>query len=363
MRPFATFDLSQSFNHYLEALMHRRFAFFIFSLIIFIGISNQSFSLERDFVYRAKERNLWTNEACINFLDQNISLPKHLDLGVVPILKKHQKTSNGCVACQKPLEIYAGYFLFRYQRGYPFLNNQINFAKKYPKLQAYWPETSEKAEKINTVAIKLFKELFTTTVLSKACWATNLQNNFPVDSTSIFYQDLVPLLPVALISQCFRFSDYYVVCKDLQAFAKKSKKKCFSEKEYWQIVDKINDILVILSPLFEEMYRESLALHFTEEMQDELYFLRTFSNRYNVDLPKEFYADTPSLDKSQVRSKKTFSIEHNYSKYEVLLNLGTILNESNLYSDAIVTLTRAIELEKDKTDLFGLLLLSIGMYL
>lgn len=334
--------------------MKSKFYFLLALFFVLFLIPFRLPSLERDFVYRANGKNFWSNEACINLLGQNMLLPTHLDLNVVPILKKHQKATGKCSGCDKPTELYAGYFLFRYKKGYPFLNNQIAYTKKYPNIQAYWPETSEKAEAINSIAVRLFKNLFSTTEISKPCAPIHLSRDFPTDSANITVENFYPFIPISLASQCFRFSDYYVVCQDIEDFAKKHRKNYFSEKSYTKIVDSLSDILATLAPLFEEVYLESLSLHPTEEIKMELFFLQNLARKgHKFSLKQRDFcvAERAVLDDID-EYFAVFNVEQNLSKYEMLLSLGTALNESYLYWDAIATLNQAIGLDKSRKEAY-----------
>lgn len=320
---------------------------FIFS---FISTPSLSHALERDFVYIAKGAKgeiLYSNELCLNFLQQYIPLPQHLELKTIPLLKKHQRYSETCPGCEMARQVYAGYFIFKYKRGYPFLGNQINYAKKYPNFEAYWPETSEKAENINNTAVRLFKDLFSTTALRTVLQSPQIRKHFITKSSSV--DDLSDVLYISLASQCFRFSDYYIVCSDLRDFSE----NFFTREDFWVIDDKLGDILFALRPLFLDMYHDSMTQHPTDEIRMEMQFIQMLSHREDpelLDKALEFDLDVPKGEIPEVHSKNPPNQKSN--QYEFLVELGTIHNEYYLHTDAITMLSQAIALNKNKVDAY-----------
>jgi len=181
-----------------------------------------------------------------------------IDIESIPSSDFHD---YGCRTCRN-LPIYAGYFHFRYKGGYPFLKRQINYVKKYPNFEAYWPETSIKAANISDIAVTYFKNLTDNTALNKVKYNPELSDSFVIDSWYFKYSDLDSVC-------CFRFSDYYLVCSDLLQYSEQH----FSKEEFFQIEDKVCTILDRLSDLFLDVYKESLLLHPTEEIQNEINFI------------------------------------------------------------------------------------------
>ena len=197
---------------------------------------------------------------------------EEIDVNSIPA-STNNRYYNECTVCWNPV-VYSGYFHFRYKEGYPFLIRQIDYSKKYPQNQAYWPETSYRAEEISDVAVILFEDLVDSTALKEFKRRADLSNHFITDSW--YFGRLGYTLSRSLSATCFRFSDFYQVCKDLVQFSEAN----FTEEECAHIVDKTDVILDKLCGMFLEMYEESIALHPTEEIQGEKDFIDLL---YNTD--------------------------------------------------------------------------------
>jgi tetratricopeptide (TPR) repeat protein len=125
----------------------------------------------------------------------------------------------------------------------------------------------------------------------------------------------------------------------------------FSVKDHWKIQKKTGDILDILGPLFEKMYLESLSLHPTEEIKKELQFLQSLSQIWRLDKPKENIEKNPSTSEDDIAEifSKDF-IQKTWNEYEFILQLGTILNDDYLHTDAVATLNQAIDLDPSRVE-------------
>jgi hypothetical protein len=164
--------------------MKARFSL-LFAILFFVFNSSAVQSLERDFVYSVQGKTFSSHAICLKLLANYVNLPADVDFGAVPLLKHHQRGSDTCCGCNEARQIYAGYFIFRYKKGFPFLRNQIAYSKKYPNFQSYWPETSRRAEEINDTAVRLFTQLFETTAL-KTVTTTNKMGLLLIQSPSHF---------------------------------------------------------------------------------------------------------------------------------------------------------------------------------
>ncbi|MBS0621388.1 MAG: hypothetical protein JSR80_00295 [Verrucomicrobia bacterium] len=172
----------------------------------------------------------------------------------------HHITKYECIRNR----VYSGYLHWTYRGGYPFLEKQLNYTRKYPNIQAYWVETSVKAAAINEMACKFFRGLVESTALRYVDGNPSLKKNFPIGSWH--FETLGYAFPIALASQCFRFSDYYRVVKDLMLYSETH----FPIEEADLIIDKLEDLLEELVPRFMDMYRESMANHPTPEIAQEV---------------------------------------------------------------------------------------------
>jgi len=220
---------------------------------------------------------------------------------------------------------------------YPFLQTHIAYAIKYPDLQSYWPETSEKAEQINAIATQLFKELFTTTQFEQLLFFIQ-EKTVDEESSPIVLSDEPELISIALTSQCFRFSDYCTVCKDLADLAQSYGKSIDLKSVDSEVFDQIGRILQTLAPLFKDMYEESLLLHPTEEIAMELAFLETLASN-KQDVIKKIFQESIATAKTLTR-------------YASLLSEGTMRNDSYLYWDAVITLGKAIAIQENEVDAY-----------
>jgi tetratricopeptide (TPR) repeat protein len=160
---------------------------------------------------------------------------------------------------------YAGYFHYTINGESPFLMRQLEFTKKYPYFEAYWPETSPKAENINEVACQLFEDLIKSTALSQIKEKSELQKDFPFRSWHFGFRGSY----IRLACTCFRFSDFYHVAKLLEQYSESK----FSWEESYKIKLKLASILSQLAPLFVDIYAESISLEPTEEIIDEIQFM------------------------------------------------------------------------------------------
>ena len=351
--------------------------FFIFLLTLLPAASD---ALERDYAYTGiciddRDPDEWDDDGYIYYYDScelcytcfdsvcwggfPLKHKKEIDINFVPASTKN-RYCNECSVCWDPV-VYSGYFHFRYKGGYPFLKRQIDYSKKYPQNQAYWPETSYRAEKISDVAVILFEDLVDSTALKKVKQRTDLSNHFITDSW--YFDRLEFTLPRSLSATCFRFTDFYQICKDLVQFSEVN----FNEGERAHIEDKIDVILDKLCGMFLEMYEESIALHLTEEIQSEIDFIELlYSPGKNLKFKrvKSDFSDHNSFvreAKINVFKKSRDSslrVKTQFVKSEALpdwlisdywLYEGIRCNDLFLHSEAISYLTAAIQ--KDPSNL------------
>ncbi|MBS0621558.1 MAG: hypothetical protein JSR80_01180 [Verrucomicrobia bacterium] len=112
----------------------------------------------------------------------------------------HHVTEYECIRNR----VYVGYLHWTYRGEYPFLEKQIEYTRKYPGYQAYWVETSTKAAAINEMACQFFRKLVASTALKYVDGNPALQKDFPTASWN--FETVGYAFPIALASQCFRFS-------------------------------------------------------------------------------------------------------------------------------------------------------------
>jgi tetratricopeptide (TPR) repeat protein len=332
--------------------------------------------MERDYLYE-----IWWPEDCVVdssafcgkcFVDYfiyhnqyatfvNVPKTKLLDnYFQIPILNAAQSNKydvwGGCWECWKSDSIiYSGYLFFLYKSEFPFLTRQIKYCIKYPGIQAYWPETSENAEKINDLGIKLFDELISNAGLNELLVNENLYKKFFVKSwwPAISIKDEIVK---GLVSSCFRFSDYYRVYKDLLRFSYEN----FSEDECNKIEIQLNDILETLSYQFLEIYNESLSSYPTQEIMDEVAFIEYLTYTgvdFDMQISKTFLPISACKCKnklSRIKADLSDKINLNVGNCDdqppwfagdFFFEQGCIYNSVLMYHQAIDSLSKAIMLD------------------
>lgn len=257
-----------------------------------------------------------------------------------------------CRICQDYQSTYTGYIDFLYKGGWPFLKRQIEYTKKYPTYQAYWTETSDKAKNISNIAYDGFYKLFESTSLKKIFESTSLQKKFPLniwrfkDGNSFLYS-------TGLANCCFRFSDYYQIIQDIELFSNKH----FSKIKSSIISAHAQKILDNLAPLFLEIYNESMNIHPTLEIAQEIEFLQI------INLSKRFENLENSIEQNtfdlisdcnftlfnSIYFKSTDLLPIKNDDYSNLLIAntqflrGVIYSDSLLYPNAIEAFSYAIQ--------------------
>ena len=338
-----------------------------------------SYSLERDYAYTGSyldddrdpdEENEYgdyiyyynSNKLCYRCFDRACwySFPleheKELDISVIPPISN--QAYNECSSCYDNPAIYSGYLHFQYKGNYPFLKRQVEYSKKYPQNQAYWPETSYRAEKISDIAVVLFENLIDSTALKRVKQRSNLSNNFITNSW--YFESLGFTLPRSLSACCFRFSDFYQVCKDLVQFSQ----TYFSEEESLLIEEKTDLILDKLCGMFLEMYEESSSFHPTAEIQSEIKFIELlYSPKKDVKVrvyqkekvylnEDQYFAREAKIDIFENQQNKRLKVKDFSSDSNALpdwliadywLYEGIKCNDLFLHSEAITYLTATIK--------------------
>ena len=108
-------------------------------------------------------------------------------------------------------------------------------------------------------------------------------------------------MPISLCI-CFRFSDFYQVAKDLATFSEDH----FNESESLLIQEKLDAILDRLSPLFLQIYEESLSVFPTDEMVNEVKFIELLYNSDGVQKKRARNLSTVSNQASILLKKFRF---------------------------------------------------------
>jgi hypothetical protein len=129
-----------------------------------------------------------------------------------------------------------------------------------------------------------------------------------------------------VIVTCFRFTDFCKVVHDLQAYS-----RChFTFDECRAITDKTEGILEKLSPLFADIYLESLYQHPTPEMEAELQFIE-LKTRSPYEAPFSSFKIT-----TQPPRLPTWCLGQYY------LQLGIYFKDLYLYAEAIEAFNEAL---------------------
>lgn len=299
-----------------------------------------------------------------------------VDVSAIPNLKKEQTYnwpySKLCFYCNQNPAFYSGYLHFLHEDGFPFLNRQISYAKKYPNIQAYWPETSAKAEKINDFAVRSLKKLFKNTKLNRVWIEEELFDHFITSSLELDYWDYKEsFVYKSLVSSAFRFSDYYMIFKRLIGYSE----QFFTEAEVEKIETKIDKILEDLAVKFMDLYKESMALHPTEEIAQEMEFVNYLTKasqlqwqavepmRCKVDskhVMEKFLLEVKKSKRMEVEvpSSKEFPLsigkpnQPGWFMAEHFLQMGTAYNDFMLHNLAIESLNEAIRVNPTEIDAY-----------
>lgn len=252
---------------------------------------------------------------------------------------------------------YAGYFHYTINGKSPFLMRQLEFSKKYPYFEAYWPETSEKAENISEVACQLFKDLMESTAFSQLRKNPELQKDFPVKS---WYFGFGGTLHIRLACTCFRFSDFYQLAQMLEKFSDSK----FSWEESFKIKLKLASILSQLAPLFADMYAESISLQPTEEIADEIqfmsYYFQAEENLGEFSSAKQNIIQSLQASLENVETKildqtipqLALGNEPDWLAADFHFLNGVFLNEALIYGEAIKAFSESIRLNPSNRDAY-----------
>lgn len=316
------------------------------------GINPTEFvSYDRDAGERIVVNKIDSEGFCYDCLFDLIPSYTFMDAEFIPPLNSNQE----CSLCRNS-SCYAGYVLTVYNNDREFLQRQLAYTKKYPKHQAYWLETSEKAKNISEMATSLFYELFCSTKLN-SIELNSINDNFVLerDFPVQFLQGPIgECAYLFLTCTCFRFSDFYQVCNDLIRYSERH----FTKAEQCSIADGTLKILDVLRPLFLDMYNESMTLHPTPEINEEIAFINLlYGNENNVE-PCEYLAN--NFEKNKKHGKLQFNISANLNAkdffntpfsnqkvnfFSANMNFlkACFLSDSLLYQQALPFLTESIK--------------------
>lgn len=367
-----------------------KFLLFVF----FISINYTLQSLERDYFYNGwsitedQEPDYYSDgfgyyvygshelcKGCFRLLKRYTD---EVDVSAIPTLKKEQTYnwpySKLCCHCNQKPAFYSGYLHFLHDDSFPFLNRQIAYTKKYPNIQSYWPETSTKAEKINDFAVRSLKNLFESTKLSRVWIDEELFDHFITSSLELDYWDFKEsFVYKSLASSAFRFSDYYMIFKRLICYSE----QFFTESEAAKIETKIDKILDDLAVQFMDLYEESMALHPTEEISQEISFVNCLMHVGGLEckagaslqceenpkgLSEKFLLEAKKASKIEVENEGLSSKSSPLSKgksgvpgwfiSEHFLQMGTAYNDYLLHSLAVESLNEVIRLNPNEINAY-----------
>ena len=113
--------------------------------------------------------------------------------------------------CTSPRQ-FPGYVNPNHVKYINHLKQQLEYYNLHQECRCYWPEYSEKASKINNLAYRLFEHLIEDTALVSLTTDDNEQKLFIKNQRSFETDELV----CSLVTQQFRFSDYYHVYRDIE---------------------------------------------------------------------------------------------------------------------------------------------------
>jgi len=306
---------------------------------------------------------------------------------IIPTLKAK------CSICNRS-SIYLGYFDpdFRKFRGH-FLA-YLEYCNKNSSCSCYWPEKATEAAKISDLAYLLFKDLIKTTALSDLLKNEEDQKKFI--ENPVWFLNLHGLT-VSLIAHQFLFSDYYHTSKVVECYAASK----YNDRERAKIKDMFESILDTLYPKFLSLYKACYKRHPNKVIEQELVFMKLLVNDLSVlissidsekinggggsiDEGKELHLAIPELiynynediafheeinHHSQTEETHTELGDFNCGiirkadrkentpvffpvHSEILLELGSVLNDLLLHTQAIDTLTQAIKYNRNNREAY-----------
>jgi len=187
---------------------------------------------------------------------------------IIPTLKAK------CSKCNRS-SIYLGYFDpdFRKFRGH-FLA-YLEYCHKNSSCRCYWPERTTEAAKISDSAYLLFKDLIKTTALSDLLKNEEDQKKFI--ENPVWFLNLHGLT-VSLIAHQFLFSDYYHTSKVIECYAASK----YNDRQLARIKDKLESILDTLYPKFLSLYKACYKRHPYKLIEQELVFMKLLVNDLSV---------------------------------------------------------------------------------
>ncbi|HEV8050948.1 MAG TPA: hypothetical protein VGP47_00520 [Parachlamydiaceae bacterium] len=179
-------------------------------------------------------------------------------------------TGPECTCCDFP-SIYLSYVDQDFKKYTSHLKQQLEFYSDHKECTCYWPEYSQEAGQISDMAYLLFRDLISTTALSKLLTREKEQRKFIENSYSFLGKHK---LTISLIAQQFWFSDYYHVCSDIEDYAIAT----YGDAEVAKIKDKLEDILEALYPKFFKLYSTCFAKHPSQNINQEICFMKLLAN-------------------------------------------------------------------------------------
>ena len=197
-------------------------------------------------------------------------------------LKLLPEEKGECSYC-KNKSIFPGYVDKQLNKYQKHLKKQIEYQQSNKPCFCLWPEKSEKAADINNAAFFLFLEAIDSEETKLSNFIDNIQEQIEffelkLDFSAPIGYHYTPFtsygVSVALVVKQFRFSDYYCVCKDVEAYLKP---KC-NWKEFESIKNKLDEILCDLYPRFFELYTSCYEKHPSADIKKEIRFMKLLVN-------------------------------------------------------------------------------------
>lgn len=145
--------------------------------------------------------------------------------------------------------------------------------------KCYWPEVSDDAKKINDIAYKLFKHLFSSTELSQLVDDNDEQKIFFINIPEYGFN--IHGVTINFVCHSFFYSHYRHICQELDWYSKTH----FTLREQHTIKNKIYDIQEQLYPLFLNLYNSCLEKHFNERILWEKWLIEAEIGNFHLNDP------------------------------------------------------------------------------
>ena len=229
--------------------------------------------------------------------------------------------------CKSPT-IYQNYLEWHHQTYFRHLKNFLVYAEENPQCNCFWPQVDIQAKTISDIAYETLGETFEFSELKL------FQETF---SPYLIHRSRHGFL-TGLLTHAFFYSHYREILFDLDQFCFKE----FSPRDYSSINSDLKYLEEEIQEPFLTLYNQCLQKH----PHPKIYYERgmvLFHRGENLDSLEDIYKFI------------AYAENNNYQDLlnsELYLTEGRLLSESLSYDEAIVALTRAIQIDPKNAEAY-----------